>query len=567
MKELKKYTKVGILAATLLFYFTPVMPVMASSGQSFVCNATGQTGTLQSFTAPSTGTYTIEADGAQGGSETGQGIWIGGAGVKIKGDFTLTQGEVLTILVGGQGQSGYSVGGGGGGSYVYTGTTPLIIAGGGGGGGVNTSLGTKASYTTAAAGGVDKGPSTVGYGGLASTYQGSAGAGWLSDGASSSNGLSGGGADPSDGGAGGISGSSATGGYGGGGGGLQHYDGYYGGGGGGYTGGPDGCGGAGSYNSGINQSQIGYNTGNGLVIITSATVTYSVSTSAQAGTGTTSGGGLIISGNSANLTATPATGYSFVSWTLGGIVKSTSASYTTPAITANASYVANFALSTYNVSTSTGAGSGTTNGGGTINYGSTTNLIATPSTGYSFINWTLNGVGVSTSATYTTPAIIADTSYVANFVSITPSSPSDITASNITPTSITLSWTAVANASSYKIYKNSILDGTSTTPSYTDALLQQSTPYSFSVSACNLTLESDQSLPLLITTSQQLNSIQQTPQTLKLNVLLTDGTNYYDPITRQTYSLSQVTGLSVARNSSDFTGDVQEGSTKIMIVH
>ena len=39
-------------------------------------------------------------------------------GVKIQGDFALTQGQVLNILVGGKGGNSKYSGGGGGGTYI-----------------------------------------------------------------------------------------------------------------------------------------------------------------------------------------------------------------------------------------------------------------------------------------------------------------------------------------------------------------------------------------------------------------------------------------------------------------
>ena len=54
------------------------------------------TGTITSWTVPSTGTYSIEAWGAQGG--TGDSTHVGGKGARMKGDFALTAGTVLKKL-------------------------------------------------------------------------------------------------------------------------------------------------------------------------------------------------------------------------------------------------------------------------------------------------------------------------------------------------------------------------------------------------------------------------------------------------------------------------------------
>jgi hypothetical protein len=96
-------------------------------------------GSLVTFTVPTTDTYQILAVGAQGGSSGpfvgGGEIGVGGRGAEIGGDFSLTAGEILQIAVGGSGGGAVGGGGGGGGSFVVgPGNTPLIIGGGGGDG-------------------------------------------------------------------------------------------------------------------------------------------------------------------------------------------------------------------------------------------------------------------------------------------------------------------------------------------------------------------------------------------------------------------------------------------------
>jgi hypothetical protein len=80
------------------------------------------------FTAPAAGAYEIVAYGAEGGGASP------GKGAKVSGVFSLTDGEVLQIAVGGAGASSVYGSGGGGGSFVIgPGNRPLVIAGGGGG--------------------------------------------------------------------------------------------------------------------------------------------------------------------------------------------------------------------------------------------------------------------------------------------------------------------------------------------------------------------------------------------------------------------------------------------------
>ena len=229
---------------------------------------------IQEWTVPVTGTYVIEAVGARGGSQTKS----GGAGAYANGRFTLSQGEVVKILVGqaGTDASNRSVGGGGGTFVVRAaGNSPLVVAGGGGGG----PAGHKGFDGRSSEDGGD------GYKKIFFTPNESAGTG-------GSNGNGGAGHHSSRGGAGfsgngsgnaksflngGVGGTgssdSSEGGFGGGGG--SHYnDG--GGGGGGYSGGGGGGGygdgsggGGGSFTSDSNGTLLsGINSQNGKVIIT-----------------------------------------------------------------------------------------------------------------------------------------------------------------------------------------------------------------------------------------------------------------------------------------------------------
>ena len=98
----------------------------------------------QEWTVPKSGTYRIEAKGAQGAQSSNAGGYTVGKGAYIRGDFSLTKGDIYFILVGQAGQTQNQNGGGGGGSFVVKKTTSvlngpadlskiLVIAGGGGG--------------------------------------------------------------------------------------------------------------------------------------------------------------------------------------------------------------------------------------------------------------------------------------------------------------------------------------------------------------------------------------------------------------------------------------------------
>tara|TARA_B110001452_G_C15177547_1_gene409083 strand:+ start:249 stop:1175 length:927 start_codon:yes stop_codon:yes gene_type:complete len=98
---------------------------------------------IQTWTVPSSGTYTIEVWGADGGNGDDNYSYesLGGNGKKLKANFSLAQDAVLKILVGQSGgiasvsSNSTNAGGGGGGTFVtYSNNTPIIVASGGNGG-------------------------------------------------------------------------------------------------------------------------------------------------------------------------------------------------------------------------------------------------------------------------------------------------------------------------------------------------------------------------------------------------------------------------------------------------
>ena len=159
---------------------------------------------------------------------------------------------------------------------------------------------------------------------------------------------------------------------------------------------------------------------------------YSLTISSGAhGSVTTPGQGTFIygPGTVVNLVATPAGGYGFVNWTgnVGTIANVTAAS-TTITMNNNYSITANFSNGgppvPYNLTiSSTAGGSVTTPGQGTFGYGSgmVVNLVATPASGYRFVNWTGN-VGTIGNVSAASTAITMNSNYsiTANFAVILP---------------------------------------------------------------------------------------------------------------------------------------------------
>jgi hypothetical protein len=315
---------------------------------------------VQTFTIPATGPYRITAIGGHGG-------YIGGFGASIAGDFTLTAGTVLKILVGQAGtqlgNGSFVAGGGGGGSFVTSLTNaPYVVAGGGGGGGDgyaggaanSTITGISGALTTAGyaypfpASGANGG--TGGNGGTcAPSLAAGSGAGIFGNGSvcsSQSAPLS-----FTNGGAGGLgtSGGSGDGGFGGGAGGYSSGVGNRGGGAGGYSGGGGGTavssepqapgGGGGSFNSGVNQiNAISTETASGKVVI-ELLCFVSLTSSGQNSLAPS-----ICSGNSVTLTTNAASNYT---WSTNNT--STTSIVVSPTVTTTYSVVG---TSTANCSTS-----------------------------------------------------------------------------------------------------------------------------------------------------------------------------------------------------------------------
>lgn len=131
----------------------------------------------------------------------------------------------------------------------------------------------------------------------------------------------------------------------------------------------------------------------------------------------------VYQGATVTLVAKPAVGYAFEKWTCAGELVSTASTCTITA-TANADYVAHFVVAG---PSSDVAIEVSTKGGGTVTVNSQSrvsaaintplNLVATPATGYYFVQWQVGDEVVSKKASFTTSAQ-ADRTYTAVFAAV-----------------------------------------------------------------------------------------------------------------------------------------------------
>lgn len=130
--------------------------------------------------------------------------------------------------------------------------------------------------------------------------------------------------------------------------------------------------------------------------------------------GSVTGAGTYNENTNVTMTATPNSGYKFVSWTKNGIVVSTALSYSFT-ITGNTNLVANFAEEKFDLTaTANPLAGGTVTGAGSYSKNANVKMTAIPNSEYKFVNWTKNGVIVSTALSYSF-TITGNTNLVANF--------------------------------------------------------------------------------------------------------------------------------------------------------
>jgi uncharacterized repeat protein (TIGR02543 family) len=163
---------------------------------------------------------------------------------------------------------------------------------------------------------------------------------------------------------------------------------------------------------------------------TTQTYTLTVNRNPTAGGTTTpaSSQSNITAGTKVNISATPATGYSFVNWTVtsgNGSIDNANNASTTITVNGNVTIRANFKQNPNTTTYTLTVNRNPTDGGTTtpsssqinISAGKQVNISATAASGYTFVNWTISGSGTiaNVSSAATTVTVNGNVTVTANF--------------------------------------------------------------------------------------------------------------------------------------------------------
>ena len=154
-----------------------------------------------------------------------------------------------------------------------------------------------------------------------------------------------------------------------------------------------------------------------VVVRIAPAITITVTANLEEG-GTVTGGGVFAVNDTCTLVARPNRGYVFINWTKDGVEVSTDTTYQFN-VSESATFVANFeVLEAYQITaTANPASMGSVTGAGTYYDTEECTLVALPNTTFGFVNWTEDGIEVSTDATYIF-TVDNDRNLVANFEKI-----------------------------------------------------------------------------------------------------------------------------------------------------
>jgi len=154
--------------------------------------------------------------------------------------------------------------------------------------------------------------------------------------------------------------------------------------------------------------------------VNQSTGTYTITASAGAG-GTISPSGAVTvnSGASQTFTITPTAGYSVAGVLVDGSSVGAVTSYTFTNVTANHTISATFAINTFTITASAGAGGAIApSGATTVNYGGSQTVTITPNSGYSVLNVLVDGSSVGALTSYSFTNVTANHTISATFATV-----------------------------------------------------------------------------------------------------------------------------------------------------
>ena len=261
--------------------------------------------------------------------------------------------------------------------------------------------------------------------------------------------------------------------------------------------------------------------------------TYTITATSSSNTmGSVSGGGEYTYGATATLYATPNSGYHFVQWQDGNTDNPRIVT-----VTANATYTATFeanapGVTYYNVTViADGSDMGTVSSthSGSVAEGTQITVTASPAAGYLFAYWMDETGSQLSAANPYTFTLIRDITVVAAFHPMpTPQCdvPTNVTVSDITPTSATIDWTPGGNEQMWEIDCNGTRYNSSAHPFRLNELREQTT-YTVKVRArCDSDTYSDWSEPITFATPEQvgIDEVETLDITLYPNPATTEAT-------------------------------------------
>jgi alpha-tubulin suppressor-like RCC1 family protein len=154
-------------------------------------------------------------------------------------------------------------------------------------------------------------------------------------------------------------------------------------------------------------------TGNVTITATFAANIFTI-TAAAGANGSITGPATATFGSTPTYTIAPNTGYHVADVTVNGSSKGAVTTLTLPPLAGNVTIIATFAINTYTITMTAGAG-GTITGPATVNHGDTPTYAITPNTGYHVAVVAVDGVSKGAVTTVTLPPVTANATIAATF--------------------------------------------------------------------------------------------------------------------------------------------------------